>query len=128
MKADIGKIVYDLKEGRCGNFVRISDYTVFEKEVVTQGERKAKNKFYSSQIFCNELVGNLWKKFWRVIPNFQCLFTKEDIEEHFDVKIYELEQELEYWQRAKKNTLQKADEYLKEFNDLQKSTNYFDYE
>jgi len=127
MKKDEGKIVFYTKEGRFGNFVVIRDYTEFEKESLNSEELKSKNKFYSSKIFFDKLVNNNYKKFWGVISNFECCFNKKEVAEHFDKKIKDLEEELLLWKKYKTEYLEKADEYLEGFDDLKKSTNFFDY-
>jgi len=128
MKKDIGKIIYDLKSGKFGEFRTISDYNIRLPEIdkLTKEECNLSAKFISYKIFVKDIVGNSGD-FWDCISNFDIAYNKKEIEKHFDDKIKNLEEDLELWKQFKEMQLKKADEYFTEFDEIKKSTNYFNY-
>jgi len=128
MKKDIGKIIYDLKSGKFGEFRTISDYNIGLHKIdkLTKEECNLSAKFISYEIFVKDIVGNSGD-FWDCISNFDIAYNKKEIEKHFDDKIKNLEEDLELWKQFKEMQLKKADEYFTEFDEIKKSTNYFNY-
>ena len=128
MKKDIGKIIYDFKNGRFGEFRTVSDYCIQlpKVEELTKEECDMSNKFISYEIFVKDIVGNS-SNFWDCISNFEIAYNKKEVEKHFDDKIKNLEEELELWKQFKEMQLKKADKYFTPFEEIKRSTNYFDY-
>jgi len=128
MKKDIGKIVYDLNKGRFGEFRTVSDYNIPMPKIeeLKKEECDSSSKFISYEIFVKDIVGNC-SDFWNCISNFNVAYNKKEVEKHFDDKIKKLEEELELWKQFKEMQLEKADKYFTEFEEIKKSTNYFNY-
>ena len=128
MKKDIGKIIYDLKCGRFGEYRTVFDYSIKlpEIEYLTEEECEMSNKFISYKIFVKDIVGNS-NNFWDCLSNYNVAYNKKEVEKHFNKRIKELEEELEMWKKFKEMQIEKADKYFSDFDEIKKSTNYFDY-
>ena len=125
---DKGKIIYDLKQGKFGEFRTVFDYSIKlpKVEYLTEEECELSKKFISYKIFVKDIVGNS-SDFWDCISNFDVAYNKKEVEKHFDDRIKNLEEELSLWKQFKEMQLKKADKYFTEFEEIKKSTNYFDY-
>ena len=128
MNKDNGKIIYDLKKGKFGEFRTVFDYSIKlpKVEYLTEEECEMSNKFLSYKIFVKDIVGNS-SEFWDCLSNYDIAYNKKEVEEHFDKRIKQLEEELELWKQFKEMQLKKADKYFTEFEEIKKSTNYFNY-
>lgn len=125
---DKGKIIYDLKKGKFGEYRTVFDYSLKlpKNEELTKEECALSSKFISYTIFVKDIVGNS-SNFWDCISNFDIAYNKKEVEKHFNNKIKDIEEELELWKQFKEMQLKKADEYFTEFKEIKKSTNYFNY-